>query len=246
MSLFIEMHRNGHAIATGTGIIGLSPSGRPALLTNWHNVTGKRPDTGALLDERGGRVPDELRILHLAALPGSDIGWVQQSERLYNDDQTPRWLEHPIHGNKVDAVALPLGELDGVRLLPYLGPSVAQPSIAFGPADVVSVIGFPFGLTGGGGMAIWATGFVASEPQVDQDGLPLFLVDCRARQGQSGSAVIAFRSGGGVAMENGDTSFFDGPVWRFLGLYSGRINRESDLGLVWKASALMEILSSVA
>ena len=92
---------------------------------------------------------------------------------------------------------------------------------------------------------MWATGFMASEPDVDFQELPLMLIDCRTRQGQSGSAVVAYRSGGTCAMEDGTTAIFGEPVQRLLGCYSGRVNRESDLGLVWKASAVQEIIDAM-
>ena len=245
MSYLLQMRSNGQVIATGSGIIGTSPSGKPALLTNWHNVTGKRPDTGQSLDPNG-RLPDELKIYHLRDLPNNQIAWVEKLEPLQDDQMKPLWHEHPLHGKKVDAVALPLTELQDVKILPYLGKGIQSPRIRCGPAEVVSVIGFPFGLTGGGVLAIWATGFVASEPSVDQLGLPMFLVDCRTRQGQSGSAVVAFRGGGMVAMEDGSAAAFaGGSACRFLGLYSGRVNKDSDLGMVWKESALLEILATV-
>lgn len=39
-------------------------------------------------------------------------------------------------------------------------------------------------------------------------------------------------------MENGVTAVFEGPVTRLLGIYSGRINSESDIGIVWRTTAL--------
>ena len=103
---------------------------------------------------------------------------------------------------------------------------------------MVSVIGYPFGLlTGGLPIGIWATGFVASEPDFNAYGdMPTMLIDCRTRQGQSGAPVLAFREGGAVSMTDGSTQILSGPAKRFLGIYSGRINDDSDLGIVWKAS----------
>jgi hypothetical protein len=92
---------------------------------------------------------------------------------------------------------------------------------------------------------VWATGFVASEPAVNYNDLPVFLIDCRSRPGQSGSAVIAYRSGGMVALEDGSSAVYNGPVTRFLGVYSGRVNEQSDLGFVWKAQALSELVDSI-
>jgi hypothetical protein len=95
-------------------------------------------------------------------------------------------------------------------------------------------------------LGIWATGFVASEPDVNvYGGMPTMLIDCRTRQGQSGSPVLAYREGGAVAMMNGSTAMFAGSAQRFLGIYSGRINEESDLGIVWKASAIAELIASI-
>lgn len=67
---------------------------------------------------------------------------------------------------------------------------------------------FPFGLAGGGSLAIWATGFIVTEPEVDYNNQPTFLIDCRARPGQCGSAVIALRTGGLGALEGGGTAAF--------------------------------------
>jgi hypothetical protein len=34
-------------------------------------------------------------------------------------------------------------------------------------------------------------------------------------------------------------------AWRLLGVYSGRINEQSDLGMVWKLSAIRELVASL-
>ena len=48
-----------------------------------------------------------------------------------------------------------------------------------------------------------------------------------------------------VALEDGSSAMFRGPVTRFLGVYSGRINPESDLGIVWKADSIRELVGSL-
>lgn len=110
------------------------------------------------------------------------------------------------------------------------------------PSDIISVVGFPFGISINGRMAIWATGFVASETDLDS---PIFLIDSRTRPGQSGSAVIAQRNGGAFSQKDGSTSIITGTTTQFLGIYSGRINKESDIGIVWKASAIKELIESI-
>jgi hypothetical protein len=73
------------------------------------------------------------------------------------------WKEHPILGAKADFVALLLTQIQDVEFSTYdldEGSFIPHPK----PSNIVSVVGFPFGISINGGMAIWVTGFVASEP----------------------------------------------------------------------------------
>ncbi len=229
----------GQPLATGTGFI-VNVNSRPVLLTNRHNVTGRRQDNDTPLSPTGG-VPDSVGVLHNRA--GKLGEWLFREEPLYTAGQ-PLWVEHPVLGKKADLVALPLTALSDVELYPY-DVTNPGPKIMCGPAQVISVVGFPFGLQAGGSLAVWATGFIASEPAVNFNGLPTFLIDCRSRSGQSGSAVIVYGAGGTFAMEDGSTAVIAGEVIRLLGIYSGRINEQSDLGIVWKVSAIAELLAAV-
>lgn len=239
-SLLIEMQFNGQALSTGTAFVVNTPTRGPHLITNRHNVTGLHQDTGKPLSQTAG-IPSDVVIVHNQK--GRLGQWVLRKEPLYASS-SPRWVEHPTLGAKADFVALQLTDLNDVELYPY---DLASPAskILVGPADPVSVIGFPFGVTAGGAFGVWATGFLASEPVVDFNGLPIQLIDCRTRQGQSGSPVLAYRAGGAVAMEDGGTAMFSGPVEKFIGIYSGRINSESDLGIVWKSKAVAELVATL-
>jgi hypothetical protein len=239
-SLLLIMRVHGQQLGSGTGFVAQSSKG-PLLITNWHNVAGRHPQTNQIISPTGA-TPDEIVIIHNRA---NRLGeWVSRIESLYGSNGR-LWIEHPTLGQSADFVALPLTQLEDVQLYPYsLG--IGDPPIRCGPADLVSVIGFPFGLQVGGSMAIWATGFVASEPEIDFNNLPMFLIDCRSRPGQSGSAVITYRSGGMVGLEDGSSAAYAGPVSRFLGIYSGRINEQSDLGMVWKASAIRQLVESIS
>jgi hypothetical protein len=167
--------------------------------------------------------------------------WQPRIEPLYDDRGNPLWLEHPVHGRRVDVVALPITDTRGIQLYPY-DPSNPGPSIVYGPSDPLSIIGFPFGITGGGALGIWVQGTVATEPSVDFDELPCLLVDSRTRPGQSGSPVIAYRPSG-YQTEDASMVLTGQAAERFVGVYSGRINQESDLGFVWNAEALLDILN---
>jgi hypothetical protein len=146
-----------------------------------------------------------------------------------------------VYGRRVDVVALPLTKTAGAELFVY-DPANPGPLIIFRPSDPVSIIGFPFGLTSGGAMGIWVQGTVATEPAIDYEDVPCFLVDSRTRPGQSGSPVILYRSGG-YSAEDGNVIVGPMSSERFIGVYSGRVNEQSDLGFVWKTTALTEILN---
>jgi hypothetical protein len=236
-SLLLVMQYDGRNLSSGTGFTVAGPTG-PLLITNRHNVTGRNQETGAPLSPTGG-IPNAILIWHNVA--GKLGQWTSIVEPLYAGDK-PLWREHPILGPQGDLVALPLRNVAGVELISYdLAPP--QHEIQLGPAEPVSVIGFPFGMTAGGVFGVWATGFLASEPAVDFNGLPIQLIDCRTRPGQSGSPVIAYRGSGLVSLANGAQAAFGGPIWNLVGVYSGRVNAESDLGIVWKVSAIRQLVS---
>jgi hypothetical protein len=133
--------------------------------------------------------------------------------------------------------------LDDVEVIPH-DPWATAVNVAVVVARPLSIVGFPFGMTGGGAFGVWIQGTVATEPELDYGGLPRFLIDSRTRPGQSGSPVLFYAHGGTVAMADGSTAVFGGPVEQFLGVYSGRINAESDLGFVWKPEAVRTIVES--
>lgn len=236
-SLPLELRFEGQALSTATGFV-IERNERRVLVTNWHVVTGRRPDTGALLSGSGG-VPDEVVIMHNQA--GALGTWVPKTEPLYASNGDPLWREHPGHRRAVDVVALELSQLDGVDIYAH-DPWASGPGLAMGVTSGLSIVGFPFGITGGGGLGIWVQGTVATEPALDFEGMPRFLIDSRTRPGQSGSPVLAYHAGGAVPMQDGATAVFGGPVEQFVGVYSGRISDQSDLGFVWKTAAVRQVV----
>jgi Trypsin-like peptidase domain len=211
-SLLIEMFFGAQPLSTGTGFVCNSAKG-PVLVTNWHNLAGRNPLTKQPLSPTAA-IPDQINIVHNQA--GQLGAWHVKSEPLFANG-SPRWIEHPTLGDKADFVALPLTNLGGVQLYPY--DLLGGPAIVVGPAESISVVGFPFGLQAGGSLAVWATGFIASEPQIDFNGLPVFLIDCRSRPGQSGSAVIIHRNAGTFSMQDVSTAMMTGQVTKFQGAF---------------------------
>lgn len=239
-SLLIQTQADGKPLATATGFVVTSRYG-PLLVTNRHVLTGRDQNTQQPFAP-DGTTPTELVIIHNRK---EAVGqWVARIEPLY-DGPVKRWFEHPTLGAKMDVAALRLTALADVATYPF---DLADPGtdMLLGPSDPVSIIGFPFGQTAGGNMLpVWAAGFLASEPVQNFADLPLQLVDCRTLAGQSGAPVIAYRSAGDIVMNDGSVARFDGPVMRFVGVYGGRVTATADLGVVWKAAALKELVDAV-
>lgn len=109
--------------------------------------------------------------------------------------------------------------------------------------DRLFIVGFPFGDRGTWPLAIWTQAPVASEPLARHDGLPAFLVDARSRRGQSGSPVfLHIRPGDPVWMRGGVVQHEE-QISVVVGVYSGRLNERSDLGLVWTSEAILDALT---
>lgn len=247
-SLYIEMRFGETLLSSGTAILASDDKeSHCALITNRHNVTGRNQDTGACLSKYAA-VPDNMVIyFHKNSTIIGD--WLPLTLPLYRPDGTPYWIEHPRLGPAVDVVALNIKWGDDIAKYPYfLKLNLDRVGMVISPAEPVSVIGFPFGLSSVGKFPIWATGFLAQELSLVTNDNPVFLIDCRSRQGQSGSPVIAYRPQGYRKIQDGKihTVMNNIKTWEFLGIYSGRVNSESDLGRVWHVSAIQEILSAAA
>jgi hypothetical protein len=106
----------------------------------------------------------------------------------------------------------------------------------------VNVIGYPLGIGAAGNWPIWITGHLASDPDFDFDRRPVILIDARTREGMSGSPVI-LRTKEVYAQGIGRLSI-QGPsqAEMFLGVYAGRLRADLDLGYVWRARVVREIL----
>lgn len=69
----------------------------------------------------------------------------------------------------------------------------------------------------------------------------MFLIDATTRGGMSGSPVV-LRQVGGYLTKSGGQVIMPGVSTRFLGIYSGRLPRDSEIGRVWRPRLIKEIL----
>ena len=161
----------------------------------------------------------------------------------------PVWYEHPSYGHAVDVVAIPLATKvrDTYKLFP-INEIDFDSQFKEKVADEAYVIGYLFSATPYLQMPIWKKASIASEPDINIDGLPKFLIDTATRPGLSGSPVVMQRIGiHGATSKGMMPDSLIGAIRNFIGVYSGRIGVDevkAQLGIVWKAKAVKEILQA--
>jgi hypothetical protein len=225
----------------GTGFI-VSQNGTNYLISNWHVLAGREwPSTNTVLSQGTTRiVPTNVIIFYRK----KDIGASKPiSEALYDSHGVALWFEHPLGGTNVDVVALPLTVQDPeIQVFP-LDLKLTDTDLFLGPASTVSIIGFPRNITKPGDVAIWKTGNVASDPELDFGNAPRFLVGVIVRPGMSGSPVIE-RSYGPYLNRDANGIVNGAPINdRFLGVLSA-YEGDNELAFVWKPSVVSEILAA--
>jgi hypothetical protein len=184
-SLLLEVRVNNNPLSTATGFVVEQGESR-FLITNWHVLSSRNAETGKPLSDTAG-IPDEVRILHHVKGPLGSKKSI--SETLFDTQGNRRWLEHS-HSRRVDVVALPLCSTNSE--IDYYPFDLSQSKVDILP-DVgmqVFIIGFPYGLSNERKWPIWKSGNIASEPDLDFDGSPSFLIDATTRIGMSGSPMV--------------------------------------------------------
>jgi Trypsin-like peptidase domain len=246
------------ALSTGSAFF-YEHDGRTYIVTNRHNLTGKHQTTGQALHSQGG-LPNRLKFIVPAFEQVGDMTYFgkafQEFEIKWTDDTRP-WLEHPTLGPLADVVALDFQQYWPNAQRPFVHANKipgAMP-ISLQPALRVSVIGYPFGQAVGEYYPVWVSGSIACEPEFDVDGKPAMFIDCRTNKGSSGSPVFAHIPTGLVQLDSLPTpppsmysknsdgtiaAMFPKPISRFIGIYSGRINDNADIGLVWRDEVIAD------
>lgn len=218
------------------------------LITNWHNVTGRNPITGECISGHLGTPDAYSTIFRLSDSPLNRCN-VEFPLFLDPEQNLPVWFEHPVHGRRVDVVALQLpADIPTKYLLKPINKITFDSSFEANVADDAFVIGYPFAEKTDLHLPIWKRASIASEPAINVDGLPKLLIDTATRPGLSGSPVVMQRIGIHGLTEDGpvDSTIF-GQIRNFLGVYSGRIGADevkAQLGIVWKARVIDEIIDA--
>jgi len=221
------------------------------LVSNWHVLSGRRPDTGRLMD---GRPPERLEIGVMKQWPLCQGNPSQEfySVRLHDKSEFPLWVQHE-EGQYYDIAAIELPDeipITGDSVLPH---KLENPSILMNHGTELHAMGFPMGLSLQGGYPVWKRGTIAGHPQIQTDGSPVMLVDMATREGMSGSPVFIVQYGQQYSWDkNGIFGFHAGLPYRFMGIYSGRYGEDNQhpaefaaqLGRVWWPHLVEEMLQN--
>lgn len=258
MSLHLsQLDANGTKIGSGTGFV-VTDGSDGYLVTARHVLTGVNADTGTVLCP--GPQPSSIEIQYHSK---SNLlrRWIPVVEPLMSPDSRRLWYGYPSddaeRSRKIDIAALPLSqscddaccEAVDIRHLSIESSFEHGTEVIPSVASPVSIVGFWKRGLFSGELPVWKTGHIASEPLVDYDGNPLFLVDANTQQGMSGSPVFQRVSTGYKTPGRHGVVNVSEPVTQFLGVYSSRWTATADnmtLGRVWKPTAVIAIIKSIA
>lgn len=244
--LQLEFFFNDTPLSKATGFC-YSRNGRKFLVSAWHCFSGRNAHTHRPIDEANAGVPNCVKVL----FPRETLTvWTYQKFDLLADGQ-PVWLEHDQYGSKVDVAVLVIDPYDDVLPRTADGKSTVN-DMLLRPSLDVFIIGYPLGISVER-LAVWKRATIASEPGLDVDGLPKFLIDVASTRGMSGSPVVA-RAFGFYANVKKEIVGVKESYTQFLGVYSGRLiaplpaqgieceRLDAQLGIVWKRRVLDEII----
>lgn len=227
------------------------------LVTNYHVLTSWLPQEKQ--EPKGDNIAFHF---HKSTTTPGDIKVVRIS--LKSPNGKPIWITDPKFPD-ADYALIPLPihiykdcQINGIS------ESWAKSNLKIRPTSNITLIGYPYGFYDKKkSLPIWKTGHVASEPTIDFDDKPLFLVDVSAFPGMSGSPVFGI-SYGMYETEDGATSV--GGTRKFLGIYSSMqmlkekkfleeiendsqmavIHEESlEIGYVWKSKLILDTLHNL-
>ncbi|XYJ11767.1 S1 family peptidase [Telluria sp. B2] len=220
-----------------TGFLYRDAKSRIWLITNWHVVTGRRPDDPGFLVNNIPQSPHQIEV----TFPGPVVGKFLLPKRLnlYRNDR-PIWREYRRDvGN--DVVGIPIAVPPG-SIAPCVQDFAERDTAILQPGLDVVVIGFPFEHSVDMPFPVWKRAMVATESAYTVFGLAQTLLDTPGTPGMSGSPV--FRISEGVAMrpeqhaqfkaaERGELDLLKvfasldpaklkpAPVLNFIGVYAG-------------------------
>lgn len=236
--IFIKLKYGETELAVGTAFF-YRHNDKIFLISNWHNFSGRNPETRKPLSAHGG-VPNVVACYLCLNEPYVKREWLELPLEVNGNSI---WLEHPTLRNQIDIGVLPV-ELPS-KFKAIVINDLPRTEMELRVSLDVFVLGYPLGIINPHGLPIWKRASVASEPN---GSTPYYLVDTATRPGMSGSPVIlryrGFYKNDSSSTEIADNDWF-GEGDDFVGIYSGRIGAseiEAQLGKVWKQQLIREVI----
>lgn len=246
-------------ISQGTGFLYATtkPNGKDVdmvfLATNYHVVTGNEPMSQA-------RAQGDRLQFYFHTSRTDPANYFPVTIPLYTKTGEPIWIQSS-QFPEADVVLVPIvsGLYDGRGELYAFSEAHTAIDMKMRPASQAVLLGYPYGFFDTRNfLPVWKTGHLATEPSVDFQGQPVFLVDVSAFPGMSGSPVVGISNG---VYENEAGDMMTGTPRRLLGIFSAMrmVKSRSDangqgidggtpgpgdslqLGYVWKSQLLTDI-----
>ncbi len=186
----------------GTGCIIKDASNQIWIVTNWHVLTGRRPDDPGILLNGYPRSPYKIRIAFPLGQQGAFSRPVEFE--LYDRSNNPLWIEYQ-RAKGVDLAAFTI-DWNYQQTLLSLFDFCSGDNRALEPGVSVSIVGFPFRHSEDTPFPIWKSGMIATEPKFMTFGIPQFLIDGLSKPGMSGSPI--YRTGSGFAVSRSEHDTF--------------------------------------
>lgn len=247
-SYYAEIYFNEIKLSSGTCFF-TKRNERVYVITNWHIASGRDADTKVALDKMGS-IPNKLRIFVPVDCKDGTCYYDVSSfvdVSLRDEDDQPLWYEMTVGDRTVDVVAIPLENTEFCFSLIESGEEPFNKNTGIEITSEIYIVGFPFG-NDYGYTPIWKKGSVASEPNIQMEGLPYFFADTATKQGMSGSPVVMYQRRPMTIVSESEGKFSRN-MTKLVGIYSGRIGAYSEsrndaqLGRVWHASVIDEIIA---
>lgn len=235
--LKVEVYKDTIFLGSATGLI-VNHRNINYLVTNWHVVSGIDYYRNKYFDSLK-RTPNRIKIYYCADTLGK---WIVGEEKL-KFVILNKWYEIKINNKLVDVIALKLYNIPEKANIYNFELDLDKTDIVTYVSSPVSIVGFPYGYVYSGNFPIWKTGHIASEPEIDINDLPYFLIDATTRPGMSGSPVL-FRAYNSCQDKAGSIIYFSGIRTLFMGIYSAQSD-DKELGTVWKPIVVRKLLESI-
>lgn len=236
-SLYLEVYKDTRLLASATGFI-IHSKTQNYLVTNYHVVTLKDASTKKWLDTTLKISPNKILIVQNDKILGKYKGKI---EMLLDANGKPLWHENTVNNQTVDVIELPIKDTNDINIYPVNYKSPLDSNLLLNPTDRVFILGFPLGIHSEPYLPIWKSGLIASEPDIDQNNMPIIYVDAITYHGMSGSPVYYISNE--INGKNGRMEFSTLQSI-FMGVFSAA-QVDNVFGVLWKAKFLQSIFDKL-